>query len=75
MDVGIYLLESQSLKDQGKSRTVSRRQDDPESSRSQSLKDQGKSRTLKAETLRRLQSRNPLKIRASLGRTAPLRTC
>ena len=43
MDVGIYLLESQSLKDQGKSRT------------------------LKAETLRRLQSRNPLKIRASLG--------
>ena len=45
MDVGIYLLESQSLKDQGKSRTVSRRQDDPESSRSQSLKDQGKSRT------------------------------
>ena len=55
-----------SLKDQGKSRTsytVPR-----EHAESQSLKDQGKSRTSAARTSRGpSRSRNPLKIRASLG--------
>ena len=59
-------VESQSLKDQGKSRTISQVYDD--SDRSQSLKDQGKSRTKPLlEELILSESRNPLKIRASLG--------
>ncbi len=58
---------SQSLKDQGKSRTSV--WPDLEASTSQSLKDQGKSRTLRLSPTSKpvWTSRNPLKIRASLG--------
>ena len=56
---------SQSLKDQGKSRTANGLAI-AQTIKSQSLKDQGKSRTgTAARTIAR--GRNPLKIRASLG--------
>ena len=64
------LFESQSLKDQGKSRTIIRGMYNG-FYQSQSLKDQGKSRTVavwRASCTRR--RRNPLKIRASLGLVA-----
>ena len=59
---------SQSLKDQGKSRTYRTHKSIVWNSGSQSLKDQGKSRT-QGSRGRRLSClrRNPLKIRASLG--------
>ena len=61
--------ESQSLKDQGKSRTKVNIQNIKHETESQSLKDQGKSRTRRMACCReRQRSRNPLKIRASLGR-------
>ena len=58
--------ESQSLKDQGKSRTKVNIQNIKHETESQSLKDQGKSRTMTIQVETR-RSRNPLKIRASLG--------
>ena len=58
---------SQSLKDQGKSRT-NRHLCRVRENLSQSLKDQGKSRTKEVQSFKAgMNSRNPLKIRASLG--------
>ena len=59
--------KSQSLKDQGKSRTKFIKLQAELIILSQSLKDQGKSRTGCAVTLFTPLRRNPLKIRASLG--------
>ena len=60
--------QSQSLKDQGKSRTSNRAYAAKKGQWSQSLKDQGKSRTLVgAGVTAVVEGRNPLKIRASLG--------
>ena len=59
---------SQSLKDQGKSRTMAISGQVCSLSTSQSLKDQGKSRTRAAcKAYGMPRCRNPLKIRASLG--------
>ena len=58
---------SQSLKDQGKSRTQEMGTLQAIGLWSQSLKDQGKSRTITTANMAVVASRNPLKIRASLG--------